>query len=309
MSLSVREALRGRGILLTGCTGFVGKALYEKILRDIPGVEKIFVLIRGKADERFWTEIHGSEIMSVLRERFQNEEEFTEFVKRRVVPVRGDVQKADLGLSANDHRMLKEQANIVVHCAATVDFRERLDIATKQNVLGTLNIFELARGFHHLECFVHVSTAYVNSDRRGRHLETLPPLDFDVEEMVQLILQSNPEELEKATPHMIGSYPNTYTFTKAITEVILEQRRGDIPLAILRPSIIASANVEPVPGWIDSISAVAAAVLFGGLGIMHSLVGDPEVVADIIPVDMVVNGILLAAAAQAGRRQLCSYHC
>ncbi|PRP88456.1 hypothetical protein PROFUN_03173 [Planoprotostelium fungivorum] len=310
MSLSVRGAFRGKGVLLTGCTGFVGKALYEKILRDIPDVGRIFILIRGKADERFWTEIHGSPIMVTLQSRYQGRENALDsFVRSKVVPVRGDVQKADLGLSKSDYKLLCEQVNIVVHCAATVDFRERLDVATMQNVMGTLNIFELSRTFQRLDCFLHVSTAYVNSDRRGTHMETLPPLDCDAEEMVQLILHTNPDELEKATPSIIGNYPNTYTFTKALTEVILAKRKGDIPVAILRPTIVASSNAEPIPGWIDSVSAVAAAVLFGGLGIMHSLVGNTDVVADIVPVDMVVNGILLGVASQIGRRDLTIYHC
>jgi len=209
-------------------------------------------------------------------------------------PIKGDVQRADLGLSKKDHQLLKERVNVVVHCAATVDFKERLDIAAKQNVLGTLNIFELSRGFSRLESFIHVSTAYVNSDREGFHREQLPPLNCDAEEMVELILQMNPNDFERQTATMIGDYPNTYTFTKALAETILVKRRGNMPLSIVRPTIIASSVSEPVPGWIDSVSAVAAAVLFGGLGIVHSLIGNPEVVADIVPVDFVVNTILIA---------------
>jgi len=38
----------GRSILITGGTGFLGKALIEKLLRSCPDVAEIFVLIRPK---------------------------------------------------------------------------------------------------------------------------------------------------------------------------------------------------------------------------------------------------------------------
>lgn len=38
-------------ILLTGATGFLGKALLEKLLRSCPRIATIFVLIRPKKDQ------------------------------------------------------------------------------------------------------------------------------------------------------------------------------------------------------------------------------------------------------------------
>lgn len=39
------------------------------------------------------------------------------------------------------------------------------------------------------------------------------------------------------TPSLIGKRPNTYTFTKALTEQMLLKEVGNLPLAIIRPSI------------------------------------------------------------------------
>lgn len=36
---------------------------------------------------------------------------------------------------------------------------------------------------------------------------------------------------------LIGSRPNTYTYTKALAEHVLVQEAGSLPLAIVRPSI------------------------------------------------------------------------
>ncbi len=42
------EFYRGKSIFITGATGFLGKALIEKLLRSCYHLEKIYVLVRGK---------------------------------------------------------------------------------------------------------------------------------------------------------------------------------------------------------------------------------------------------------------------
>lgn len=39
------------------------------------------------------------------------------------------------------------------------------------------------------------------------------------------------------TPSLIGNRPNTYTFTKALAESMLLKEAGNLPVAIVRPSI------------------------------------------------------------------------
>lgn len=41
----------------------------------------------------------------------------------------------------------------------------------------------------------------------------------------------------KLTPRLIGKRPNTYTFTKALAEHMLLKEAGNLPVAIVRPSI------------------------------------------------------------------------
>ncbi|KAL6661999.1 hypothetical protein ACP70R_001383 [Stipagrostis hirtigluma subsp. patula] len=43
---------KGKSILITGSTGFLGKILVEKILRVQPDVKKIYLLVRGGTDAR-----------------------------------------------------------------------------------------------------------------------------------------------------------------------------------------------------------------------------------------------------------------
>lgn len=45
---SIPEWYSGKSILITGATGFMGKVLVEKLLRDCPNVEQLYLLIRKK---------------------------------------------------------------------------------------------------------------------------------------------------------------------------------------------------------------------------------------------------------------------
>jgi len=304
--LSINRTLAGKAILITGSTGFVGKVLVEKILRSCPEVGKIYLLIRGDAQQRIQTELLQSQAFQVCESSHGSN--FLAWANSKLVGINGDIQQKGLGLSQSDMKLLQDNVNLVVHCAASVDFKARLDIAVKQNVLGTLALFELAKSFRHLQAFVHVSTAYVNSDKPGFHAEELPVLHFDPEEMVQLVLQMDERDIEKQTNRLIGKFPNTYTFTKAMAERILERRRGNIPLSLVRPSIIGSAWREPVPGWIDSVNAIGAMVLFTGVGLVDIIQGHRAGIADVVPVDYVINAILGALAATVGRNSLAVYH-
>ena len=46
--MSVQEAFEGKVLFITGCTGFLGKVLVEKILYTLPNVKKIYIMIRAK---------------------------------------------------------------------------------------------------------------------------------------------------------------------------------------------------------------------------------------------------------------------
>ena len=46
-------------------------------------------------------------------------------------------------------------------------------------------------------------------------------------------------------------WPNTYVFTKALGEMLLLHSREDLPVVIIRPTIITSTYREPFPGWIE----------------------------------------------------------
>lgn len=46
--VSIAEFYGGKNILITGATGFMGKVLVEKLLRDCGDVKCIYILVRMK---------------------------------------------------------------------------------------------------------------------------------------------------------------------------------------------------------------------------------------------------------------------
>ena len=54
------------------------------------------------------------------------------------------------------------------------------------------------------------------------------------------------ETLNMLTPKMVGNRPNTYTYTKAIAEYLLQVDLGSLPVVIVRPSIVGATYQEPV---------------------------------------------------------------
>jgi fatty acyl-CoA reductase len=50
MVTTLQEFYRGKVVLVTGATGFLGKALLAKLLLSCPDIEKIIVLLRKKKE-------------------------------------------------------------------------------------------------------------------------------------------------------------------------------------------------------------------------------------------------------------------
>ena len=69
------EKYAGHRILLTGATGLLAKCVLEKILRDLPSVEKVHLLVRPRrmdAAERVDWEIIRSPVFDRLRDEWQS---------------------------------------------------------------------------------------------------------------------------------------------------------------------------------------------------------------------------------------------
>jgi HAD superfamily hydrolase (TIGR01490 family) len=91
-------------------------------------------------------------------------------------------------------------------------------------------------------------------------------------------------------------WPDAYAFTKALGERALLESRGDVPVSIVRPSIIECALAEPRPGWIRGFRMADPVIISYARGLLKEFPGVPEGIVDVIPVDLVASAIIAVAA-------------
>lgn len=138
---------------------------------------------------------------------------------------------------------------------------------------------------------MHVSTAYCQCDEEVLEERGYPPPHnpFTVIEMSQ---KMDSDFLEFITPKLLKTLPNTYAYTKALTEGLVTTFKGKFPIAIARPSIVTAAISEPFPGWVEGLNGPTGIMIGAGRGIIRSMWCNPDYPADVIPVDLAMNMIL-----------------
>jgi HAD superfamily hydrolase (TIGR01490 family) len=103
-------------------------------------------------------------------------------------------------------------------------------------------------------------------------------------------------EMGRGRAQSLG-WPDAYSFTKALAEMAVLERKDRFSITIVRPSIIESALAEPSPGWVRGFRMADPIILAYGRGSLPEFPGIPDAVVDVVPVDLVVNGMLAAVAA------------
>jgi alcohol-forming fatty acyl-CoA reductase len=96
-------------------------------------------------------------------------------------------------------------------------------------------------------------------------------------------------------------WPNTYTFTKSLGESVLAQQGRELPIAIVRPSIVESSERTPFTGWNEGINTSGPLSYLLGTN-FRQLPSNERKCLDVIPVDMVTRGMTLIAAALLQRK-------
>lgn len=281
---------------------------------------------RGRRPDRFWRrmqELLPSQLVVDLRER------------QRITVWDGDITQENFGLNDKAMAGLRERISIFIHATSSLSLRQGLPKMASIVVHPYLAAAQSALSFTHLERFVFVSTAYVNS---FLHLDSIlldgtKMQECVVEERIyplRKVQQSAVIELNNiidfgTTPeHDYMPHPFTYTYVKHLTErLLLEAFRKEgreHQLLILRPSCFAPAQEEPFPHFevagSSPVTTMMCAVL-SGLPVkarFTSNLADPSKnTIDEVPVDVVVNRLIVhiafgtsgcvhAVAGESGRR-------
>ncbi|KAK4436636.1 Poly(ADP-ribose) glycohydrolase 1 [Sesamum alatum] len=343
--IGIIEFFQGKNIFITGATGLVGKAFIEKLLRST-SVGKIYLLIKAEdkeaAVDRLKKEVVDSELFKSLREKHGNY--YEAFVKEKLIPVVGNICDPNLGMDSNSTTAIIKDVDVIIESAASTSLNDRYDNLLDINVNAPQRLMRFAKTCKNLKLFVHISTAYVNGRKAGLILEkplimgengrnddnkddideimscSFPRLDLADE--ISLAMKScqvasqddydvtkNLKRLGQERANLFGWY-NAYHLTKAMGEMVLNEIRQDIPVLIIRPTVIESSYKQPFPGWIQGNRMFDPVIISYGKGQLPAYLADPQVHMDIIPVDMVVNSTIAAIAKHATSRrpQLNVYH-
>ncbi|KAA8550181.1 hypothetical protein F0562_001865 [Nyssa sinensis] len=331
---SIIQFLEDKTILVTGSTGFVAKMLVEKILRIQPNVKKLFLLLRDtdtkSAAQRLNDEVMETELFRVLREKYGAN--FSSLISEKVLPISGDISCEHLGIKDFDLRKkMWREIDIIVNSAATTKFDERYDVALSINVFGVLHTLNFAKNCANIKMLLHVSTAFVCGERAGLILEkpfymgeTLngaTGLDIDTEKKLaekrlndHLVEETTEKAITLAMKDLgiqrarLYGWPNTYVFTKAMGEMLLMHLKENLPVVIIRPTVISSTYKEPFPGWLEGLRTIDSFFVLYGKGKLTTTIYNPKSIIDIIPGDMMVNSIIMAIVVHANESSKIIYH-
>ncbi|XP_065226235.1 fatty acyl-CoA reductase wat-like [Planococcus citri] len=291
----VQEFFRDVTVFVTGGTGFMGKILTEKLLRSCPHLKHIYLLVRDKKGKT-----SAERIEAIFQDRLYKrlKHESPDFYKK-VSVMNGNLEEPELGLSDEDKKKFAEQVNVVFHGAATVRFDEKLKLAVGINVIGTREILKLAKSAKNLKAMMHVSTAY-SFCPRSEIEEKFYDMPVHYMDVINKVTTMNESEINFETNKILGEWPNTYTFTKALAECVVKNESQGLPIGLFRPSVIVSTYKEPVRGWIDNVYGPIGVIVGVGTGILRVYEGGHDKSSsDMVPVDLVVNGLICAAKATA----------
>ncbi|KAL1432936.1 hypothetical protein MTO96_001925 [Rhipicephalus appendiculatus] len=295
--LAVQEFYKGKSVLITGVTGFLGKILLEKLLRSCPGIKQIFLLIRPrkgcKSKERLSSLLRSECFEHVHREHAEALE--------KLVAVDGDLTEPGLGLQPADYELLTREVSVVFHSAATIKFNETLRQAVEMNMEGTRKVLKLCHEMKKLQAVVHVSTAYCNCDCKKLD-ERIYPSHIHPQDIISCTKWMEEGMLAALTPQLLRAKPNTYVLAKFLSESLVAEEGGDLPVAIVRPSIVAASWKEPFPGWVDALNGSTSLLASCASGVMTTIVTDVKGIADIVPVDIVANLLIVVACQTAAKR-------
>ena len=371
----IREFYQDRTVLLTGGTGFYGQGLTAKILRYLPGVRRLYLVLRpgrSPSGAALPVEERLDELFKlVVFDRFRQEEpDAFAAARQKVRAFACDMRQPGLGLDEASRDELLAEVDLIIGNAASVTFDEPLDSAIQFNTLAPQELLRLAREGRKNPVLVHVSTAYVNGrltgaipertlsiDRTIQHLidDSAPLQPFVPEEEIaeaqarcrairdqaqsdeqqrafrrEIVEQSHrrtlsdsrlqkliddrcrrwierelvEEGMRRARQH---GWNDVYTFTKAMGEQLLVKNRGQVPLAIVRPSVTEGALEDPHPGWIHGLKVTDPLIVAYGRGIVPDFPAAEGAPMDLVPVDIVVNTVL-AAATQATTSSVEVFH-
>ncbi|XP_014485912.1 PREDICTED: putative fatty acyl-CoA reductase CG5065, partial [Dinoponera quadriceps] len=260
------------------------------LLRSCPDVSKIFIMMRSKKNKSASTrldEIFKSPLFSRVKKEMPN-------FREKIVPVVGELYEADLGFTKGDTDLLTHEISIIFHLGASIRFNNDIKSATTLNVVATRAMLNLAKRMPNLKSFIYVSTAYANC--QVKHVEErVYKYLINPEELITLVQTSSENMINETLSGIISQWPNSYTFTKAMAEMVVKVNGERLPIGIFRPSIVTNVAHEPLVGWGDNYYTMMGFIAPISKGLLRFVMCNSDCNASVVPVDITINALIASA--------------
>ncbi len=231
-------------VLVTGATGLVGTEVVAQLLSTTNS--KIYVLVRAKTKE---------DAENRLRALWWGNDILVNAIGKRVDTIIGDITKP-LEIKHID-------ITHVIHCAAETGVQKSRNELRNINIDGTRHVVRMAELLPQLQCFIHVSTAYVAGTQSG------------------IILEEGP---------MATQFYSQYEQSKAEAEKIV--RASTLPYIICRPGMIVGNSQTGHTRNYNTVYYVLKLILLGKLRVLPL---SSKQTVNLIPVDYVAQQVVKLA--------------
>jgi len=250
-------------VLLTGTTGFVGMELLERYLER--SRRNVIALVR--ADSADGARARVDAVLENLFGARAREH------RHRVQAVAADMTSPGLGLSDYERERIADRVTTIVHSAASVSFTLGLEEAREINLAGTrrmLELAELARQRGGLDCYGHVSTAFV----AGTHPGGFAECDLDLGQ----------------------AFHNSYEQSKFEAEQLV-RAQSQLPYTILRPSIVVGDRNN---GWTAAFNVLYWPLRAFARGLFTAVPAIPSAPVDVVSIDYVADATFVLCESGCG---------
>ncbi|GKU06243.1 linear gramicidin synthase subunit d [Fusarium langsethiae] len=149
----------GKGILLTGATGFLGSHILDLLRRDSE-VDKIYCLLRADDPSSAY-----KRVSEALSQRGMHGLEQSDQSKDKVICLPCDLTESNLGLSDSDRKNILSNVGMIIHSAWAVNFSLRLP-SFEDQIISTRNLATVAAESG--ARFIFVSSIAAVSDSKAK---------------------------------------------------------------------------------------------------------------------------------------------
>lgn len=186
-----------------------------------------------------------------------------QFEDCQIVLFEGDITLPDLDIEYQEMATIAPKIDVVWHLAAIHDLNVKRDQAWKVNVHGTANVNEFVCRLPNLKRYMYFSTSFIAGKRQGKILE-----------------------MELIRPPAFHNYMEE---TKFEAELLVDDLKLEVPITILRPSMIYGYSKTGVTKYFDGLYLLMNLVSYLKEKKFIPKIGSKQALFHVVAIDYVVK--------------------